>query len=62
MINKMKLRTCKSNLTSKIKTEANSRPKYYFALDYAEIPNLNKSLVEHLVPIKSRFKQYKQPP
>jgi hypothetical protein len=33
-----------------------------FAWDYSEIPGLDRSIVEHRLPIKSGFKPYKQPP
>jgi hypothetical protein len=33
-----------------------------FAWDYSEMPGLDRSIVEHRVPIKSGFKPYKQPP
>jgi hypothetical protein len=33
-----------------------------FAWDYSEMPGLDRSIVEHWLPIKSGFKPYKQPP
>jgi hypothetical protein len=33
-----------------------------FAWDYLEMPGLDRSIVEHRLPIKSGFKPYKQPP
>jgi hypothetical protein len=33
-----------------------------FAWDYSEMPGLDRSIVEHLLPIKPSFKPYKQPP
>ncbi|KAL3502904.1 hypothetical protein ACH5RR_037353 [Cinchona calisaya] len=33
-----------------------------FALDYNEMPGLNRMLVEHKIPLKPCFKPYKQPP
>jgi hypothetical protein len=33
-----------------------------FALDYSEMPGLDRYIVEHRLPIKSGFKPYKQPP
>jgi hypothetical protein len=33
-----------------------------FAWDYSEIPGLDRSIVEHRLPIKPGFKPYKQPP
>jgi hypothetical protein len=33
-----------------------------FAWDYSEMPSLDRSIVEHRLPIKSGFKPYKQPP
>ena len=35
--------------------------KYYFAWNYDEMPRLNRSLVEHLLPIKSEFHPFQQP-
>jgi hypothetical protein len=32
----------------------------YFALEYTEMPGLDKSLVEHRLPIKQGFWPYKQ--
>jgi hypothetical protein len=36
--------------------------KDFFAWDYSEMPGLDRSIVEHRLPIKSGFKPYKQPP
>jgi hypothetical protein len=33
-----------------------------FAWDYSEMPGLDRSIVEHWLPIKPGFKPYKQPP
>jgi hypothetical protein len=33
-----------------------------FTWDYSEMPSLDRSIVEHRLPIKSGFKPYKQPP
>jgi hypothetical protein len=33
-----------------------------FAWDYSEMPGLDRSIVEHRLPIKSSFRPYKQPP
>jgi hypothetical protein len=33
-----------------------------FAWDYSEMPGLDRSIVEHRLPIKPYFKPYKQPP
>jgi hypothetical protein len=33
-----------------------------FAWDYSEMPGLDRSIVEHRLPIKSGFRLYKQPP
>jgi hypothetical protein len=33
-----------------------------FAWDYSEMPSLDRSIVEHLLPIKPGFRPYKQPP
>jgi hypothetical protein len=33
-----------------------------FAWDYSKMPGLDRSIVEHRLPIKSGFKPYKQPP
>jgi hypothetical protein len=33
-----------------------------FAWDYSEMPGLDRSIVEHRLPIKTGFKPYKQPP
>jgi hypothetical protein len=36
--------------------------KYCFAWDYSEMPGLDRSIVEHQLPIKPGFTPYKQPP
>jgi hypothetical protein len=36
--------------------------KDFFAWDYSEMPGLDRSIVEHRLPIMSAFKPYKQPP
>jgi hypothetical protein len=36
--------------------------KDWFAWDYSEMPSLDRSIVEHRLPIKPGFKPYKQPP
>jgi hypothetical protein len=33
-----------------------------FAWDYSEMPGLDRSIVEHRLPIKPGFRPYKQPP
>jgi hypothetical protein len=33
-----------------------------FAWDYSEMPGLDRSIVEHWLPIKPGFGPYKQPP
>lgn len=33
-----------------------------FAWDYSEMPGLDRSLVEHQLPIKDEYRPYKQPP
>jgi hypothetical protein len=33
-----------------------------FAWDYSEMPDLDRSIVEHRLPIKPSFRPYKQPP
>jgi hypothetical protein len=33
-----------------------------FTWDYSEMPGLDRSIVEHRLPIKPGFKPYKQPP
>jgi hypothetical protein len=33
-----------------------------FAWDYSEMPGLDRSIVEHWLPIKPGFRPYKQPP
>jgi hypothetical protein len=36
--------------------------KDYFAWDYSEMPGLDRSIVEHRLPMKPGFRPYKQPP
>jgi hypothetical protein len=36
--------------------------KDYFAWDYSKMPGLDRSIVEHRLPIKPGFRPYKQPP
>jgi hypothetical protein len=36
--------------------------KYCFTWDYSEMPGLDRSIIEHRLPIKPGFKRYKQPP
>jgi hypothetical protein len=36
--------------------------KDYFAWDYSEMPGLDRSIVEHRLPIKPGFKPSMQPP
>ena len=36
--------------------------KDYFAWSYTELPGLNRKLVEHRLPIKTRFEPYQQAP
>jgi hypothetical protein len=36
--------------------------KDFFAWDYSEMPGLDRSIVEHRLPIKPGFRPYKQPP
>jgi len=47
---------CKQQLTDLLKEY-----KHCFALDYTEMPGLNRSIVEHRLPIKSGFRPYQQP-
>ena len=36
--------------------------KYYFAWEYYEMPVLDRSFVEHWLPIKPRYRPFKQAP
>jgi hypothetical protein len=54
-----------ANLESSFREELIKLLKEYkdcFAWDYSEMPGLDRSIVEHRLPIKSGFKPYKQPP
>jgi DNA modification methylase len=53
------------NLESDFREELIKLLKEYkdcFAWDYSEMPGLDRSIVEHRLPIKYGFKPYKQPP
>jgi hypothetical protein len=43
-------------------TELLKEYKDCFAWDYSEMPGLDRSIVEHRLPIKLGFRPYKQPP
>jgi len=47
---------CKQQLTDLLK-----KNKDYFAWDYTEMPSLDRSIVEHRLPIKSGFRPHQQP-
>jgi len=47
---------CKQELTDLLKEY-----KDCFAWDYTEMPGLDRSIVEHRLPIKSRFRPHQQP-
>jgi len=47
---------CKQQLTDLLKEY-----KDYFAWDYTEMPGLDRSIVEHRLPIKSGFRPHQQP-
>jgi hypothetical protein len=47
---------CKQQLTDLLKEY-----KDYFAWDYTEMPGLDRSIVEHQLPIKSGFRPHQQP-
>jgi len=47
---------CKRQLTDLLK-----KYKDCFAWDYTEMPGLDRSIVEHQLPIKSRFRSHQQP-
>jgi hypothetical protein len=54
-----------ANLDSSFKEELIKLLKEYkdcFAWDYSEMPGLDRSIVEHRLPIKPGFRPYKQPP
>jgi hypothetical protein len=54
-----------ANLNSNFRKELIKLLKEYkdcFAWDYSEMPGLDRSIVEHQLPIKFGFKPYKQPP
>jgi hypothetical protein len=54
-----------ANLDSSFRKELIKLLKEYkdcFTWDYSEMPGLDRSIVEHLLPIKPGFKSYKQPP
>jgi hypothetical protein len=54
-----------TNLDSNFRKELIKLLKEYkdcFAWDYSEMPGLDRSIVEHRLPIKPGFKPYKQPP
>jgi hypothetical protein len=54
-----------ANLDSSFREELIKLLKEYkdcFAWDYSEMPGLDRSIVEHWLPIKPGFKPYKQPP
>jgi hypothetical protein len=54
-----------ANLESDFRGELIKLLKEYkdcFAWDYSKMPGLDRSIVEHRLPIKYGFKPYKQPP
>jgi hypothetical protein len=54
-----------ANLDSDFREELIKLLKEYkdcFAWDYSEMPGLDRSIVEHRLPIKPGYKPYKQPP
>jgi hypothetical protein len=54
-----------ANLDSSFRKELINLLKEYkdcFAWDYSEMPGLDRSIVEHRLPIKLGFRPYKQPP
>jgi hypothetical protein len=54
-----------ANLDSSFRKELIKLLKEYkdcFTWDYSEMPGLDRSIVEHRLPIKPGFKPYKQPP
>jgi hypothetical protein len=53
-----------ANLESSFREELIKLLKEYkdcFAWDYSEMPDLDRSIIEHWLPIKPGFKPYKQP-
>jgi hypothetical protein len=54
-----------ANLESSFREELIKLLKDYkdcFAWDYSEMPGLDRSIVEHRLPIKPGFRPYKHPP
>jgi hypothetical protein len=54
-----------ANLDSSFRKQLIKLLKEYkdcFAWDYSDMPGLDRSIVEHRLPIKPGFKPYKQPP
>jgi hypothetical protein len=54
-----------ANLDSSFREELIKLLKEYkdcFTWDYSEMPGLDRSIVEHRLPIKPCFRPYKQPP
>jgi hypothetical protein len=54
-----------ANMGSSFREELIKLLKEYkdcFAWDYSEMPGLDRSIVEHRLPIKPGYKPYKQPP
>jgi hypothetical protein len=54
-----------ANLNSNFRKELIKLLKEYkdcFAWDYSEKPGLDRSIIEHRLPIKLGYKSYKQPP
>jgi hypothetical protein len=54
-----------ANLDSSFREELIKLLKEYkdcFAWDYSEVPGLDRSIVEHRLPIKPGFRPYKKPP
>jgi len=47
---------CKQQLTNLLREY-----KDYFTWDYTEMPGLDRSIVEHRLPIKSGFRPHQQP-
>jgi hypothetical protein len=55
----------RANFNSSFREELIKLLKEYkdcFAWDYSEMPGLDRSIVEHQLPIKPSFRPYKQPP
>jgi hypothetical protein len=62
---KPRLTFISANLDSSFRKELIKVLKDYkdcFAWDYSEMPSLDRSIVEHRLPIKPSFRPYKQPP